>query len=81
MVKEKGEEGKEVDLMFAFSGMVEEVIDELCFGEAFKSERTEQIRSRICFKKATANEIQVPRKRPKASGDDQEHSNGTSCPG
>ena len=38
-VKERGRDGKEVDLLSTFSGMAEEIIGELCFGEAFKSEK------------------------------------------
>lgn len=42
-MKEKGEGGKEVDLLMAFNGMAEEVIGELCFGEAFKNENDGQV--------------------------------------
>ena len=48
-VKGKGADGKEVDLLSAFSGMAEEIIGELCFGEAFRSERIGQVSSRICL--------------------------------
>jgi cytochrome P450 len=37
-IRERGSEGKDVDLLSAFNGMAEEVIGELCFGSAFKSE-------------------------------------------
>ena len=46
-VKEKGAGGKEVDMLSVFSGMAEEVIGELCFGEAFKSETTRQVSFRL----------------------------------
>lgn len=42
-VKEMGKDGKEVDLLKTFNGMAEEVIGELCFGEAFKSESTGEV--------------------------------------
>jgi cytochrome P450 len=42
-MKEKGKEGKEVDLLKTFNGMAEEVIGEFCFGESFKSESTGEV--------------------------------------
>ncbi|KAH7324029.1 cytochrome P450 [Rhexocercosporidium sp. MPI-PUGE-AT-0058] len=45
VVKVQGANANEVDLLSAFSGMAEEVIGELCFGEAFKGENIDEISS------------------------------------
>ncbi|KAE9376181.1 putative cytochrome P450 [Stipitochalara longipes BDJ] len=65
-IRERGRDGTEVDLLSAFNGMAEEVIGELCFGEAFKSESTEQTSSlekdpkRQAIIKSIRTELLVP---------------------